>query len=129
MMNGQVGIEFITFMVLLLIILSALLYSTSSREQELIAIRSDMDVKDLCEDIAFEINEAVRAGDGYKRRFYVKESLIGIKDFNITVSDYSVFINWNGKSRSCYIITSNFTGNVTKGWNIINNTKGAIYVY
>lgn len=127
-MKAQVSIEFITYVILLLVVLSALLYSATSKQYELIGIKSNLEAKELCNDISFEINEAVRAGNGYERRFYVKESLFGISDFNISIENYFVSIDWNGRSSSCSIITNNIIGNIAKGWNSINNTNGVIYV-
>jgi hypothetical protein len=127
-MKSQVGIEFITYVILLLIVLSILLYSATSRQYELISIKSNLEAKEMCDDISFEINEATRAGNGYERRFYVKENLFGSSSFNISIENYSVSIDWDGRSTSCSIITNNVVGTIDKGWDSINNSNGVIYV-
>ena len=94
-----------------------------------IGIKSDTEAKKLCDRISFEINSASRAGDGYKRNFYVDENLYGISDFTISVSEYSVFVDWDEKSVSSSIIVKNITGNIVPGqWNLIENKDGIIHV-
>lgn len=127
-MKGQVSTEFMIFLSILIVIVSAFLWSNLSLEYRMIGVKSNVEAQELCDEIAFEINSAVRAGEGYKRRFYVDENLFGASDFNIFVEDYSVFIDWNGKSVICSITTKNVTGNIKKNWNTIKNIKGEINV-
>ncbi len=83
-------------------------------------------MKDLANNIAFEINEAVRAGNGYERRFYI--TVDTVSDFNISVGKYYISLEWgNGKIAYANIITENITGILKKGLNRINNTNGVIY--
>jgi len=71
---------------------------------------------------------AVRAGDGYRRKFYVNENLYGISNFTIRVANNTVFLDWNEGSVSSSIITKNIVGNIEKGDNLIENRGGTIYV-
>lgn len=127
-MKAQVSIEFIVLVSVLLLIFIAFLLSSSSLKFRLIGIKSDTEAKELCDDIASEINHAVRAGNGYERRFHVEDSFYGVSNFDISIEGNSVFIDWNKKSVSSMIITNNVVGDVSKGWNKINNTNGVIYV-
>jgi hypothetical protein len=127
-MRGQVSVEFMTLVFILIAIFTFFLWDAASLDTTIIGIKSDSEAKRLCDRIAFEINSAVRAGDGYKRNFYVEENLYGISDFNITVGEYSVFIDWNKKSTSSSISTKNIAGDVSKGWNLIKNNRGNISV-
>ncbi len=128
-MKGQVSTEFMIFLSILLVIVSVFLWSNLSLQHRMIGIKTDVDAEELSEKIAFEINAAVKAGNGYRRRFYVDEKLFGASDFDISVQDYSVFIDWDGNSVSSSIITKNITsGKIKKGWNIIRNIEGEIHV-
>lgn len=127
-MKSQVSVEFIVLVSMLILIFIAFLLSSSSIKFRLIGIKSEIEAKELCDDIASEINHAVRAGNGYERRFYVKDSFYGVSNFNISIEGNSVFMDWDEKSVSSSIITNNVVGNVSKGWNKINNTNGVIYV-
>jgi len=128
-MRGQVTIEFMIFVAILIIILSILLWSDISIRYRMMDVKSNLEAQKLCDNIAFEINSAIRAGNGYRRRFYVDETVYGITDFVISVQDYSVFIDWDGKSVTSSITTKNITsGTIKKGWNIIENKNGELHV-
>ena len=126
-MKGQISIEFMIFLSILLIIFIVFVSSGTSIRYKLIEIKSNVEAKELSDEIAFEINTAVRIGDGYERGFYVEDSLFW-GDFNISVGNYFVFIDWSEKSVGSSIITKDIVGSIVKGWNTINNTNGIIYV-
>jgi len=129
MMKGQASVEFMVFICVLMVILSVFLWSDMSLQNRIIGIKSNTEAKELCDSIAFEINTAARAGDGYKRDFFVKSSFFGALDFNVSVENYSVFIDWNGKSVSSSIIIQSVSGTgVVKGMNTIENKDGVIHV-
>ena len=127
-MKAQLSIEFIIFVSIMLIILTVFLFSGTSIRFRLFGIKSNVEAKEFSDNVAFEINTAVRAGNGYERRFYVEDSLFGTSDFSISVEGYSVFIDWGKNSVSSSIITDGIVGSISKGWNTINNTNGVVYV-
>lgn len=126
--EAQASIEFMILVSILSMILIVVLYGDISIRQKLISLKSRQEAIDLCDRIAFEINSAIKAGDGYTRKFYVEKNLFGVSDFNISIEGYAVVIDWNGKSSICNIITSDVNGNLKKGWNLIKNVNGSIYV-
>ncbi|MDI6825580.1 MAG: hypothetical protein QMD36_00045 [Candidatus Aenigmarchaeota archaeon] len=135
-MKGQAGIEFMMLMSIMLTIVLIFVWSGLSLRQRIFGTKTNVEAQELCDYIAFEINSAVKAGDGYKRKFYVENEFFGVSAFTITVSEYSVFIDWDSKSVSSPIITENIkdaTGvvrlNLQKGMNYnIENKGGEIYV-
>jgi hypothetical protein len=128
-MKGQVSAEFMVFISILIVIVSILIWSNLSIRHEMIGIKSNVEAQRLCDKIAFEINSAIRAGDGYKRTFYIEDTLYGVSDFEIFVEEYSIAIDWNSKSVFCNIITKNITsGSIQKDWNTIENINGLLYV-
>lgn len=94
----------------------------------MITLSSDTEARKLSDRIAFEINIALKAGNGYSREFYIEETFAGISDFDILVYSYSIVIKWSQGSVSSQILTENITGSVKKGWNFIENKNGEIYV-
>ena len=126
--EAQASIEFMILVSILSMILIVVLYGDISIRQKLISLKSRQEAIDLCDRIAFEINSAIKAGDGYTRKFYVEKNLFGVSDFNISIEGYAVVIDWNGKPSICNIITSDVNGNLKKGWNLIKNVNGSIYV-
>jgi len=129
-MKGQAGVEFMILMSVMLMIVLIFVWNGLSTRQRVFDLKTNVEAQELSDSIAFEINSAVKAGDGYKRNFYVKNEFFGASDFNITVSEYSVFIDWNDKSASSSIITRNITnGVIERGKKYsIENKNGEIYV-
>jgi len=127
-MKGQASLEFLIFTSILILMLSVYFWSSSSFQQRVNRIKSIEEAQRLCDKIAFEINLAVRAGDGYRRKFYVDENLYGISNFTIRVANNTVFLDWNEGSVSSSIITKNIVGTIKKGDNLIENRGGTIYV-
>ena len=127
-MKAQAGIEFLFFVSILVLIFAFVLWNGSSLQNQLNGIKTNVEAKKLCDGIAFEINSAVRSGDGYNRKFFVERDIFGISDFGILVGNYTVYIDWNKGSVSSSIIIINITGDVDKGYNFIENRNGVIYV-
>jgi len=127
-MKSQASLEFMIFASILIFMLSVYFWSSSSFQQQVNKIKTIEEAQRLCDKIAFEINLAVRAGDGYRRNFYVDENLYGISNFTIQVANNTVFLDWNEGSVSSSIITKNIVGTIEKGDNLIENRGGTIYV-
>ncbi|RLG57038.1 MAG: hypothetical protein DRN95_06015, partial [Candidatus Hydrothermarchaeota archaeon] len=87
-MRAQSSVEFLFFIGIATIIFAIFMWSNISLQNDFIGIKRNAEAKKLCDRIAFEINSAVRMGNGYKRKFYVDENLFGVSDFNISVVDY-----------------------------------------
>jgi len=128
-MKGQSSVEFMVYIGILLVILSVFLWSSNSLQSRLNEVKIQNDAQQLCDKVAFEINTAVRSGNGYKRDFFMEKSFFGVSDFNITVDYYTVYLTWNNFSVISNIITKNITGTITEGRiNTIENRGGIIYV-
>ena len=110
-------------------ILMAFLWSNLSLQNRLIGIKSNVEAQELCNKLAFEVNAAVKAGNGYERSFLVEDSIYGYPNFTISVANYSVFIDWGDKSVVSNIVIRDINGTIEKGsWNVIKNINGGINV-
>ena len=129
-MKGQSSFEFLVYVGIVMLIMAYFLWNSLSFQNQSMHIKIDAEAKKLCDTIAFEINSAVRSGDGYNRKFFVPNSFAGIPDFTINVDEYSVFVDWSDKSTSCSIIIRNITNTkvINKGYNFIENKNGDINV-
>jgi hypothetical protein len=127
-MKSQASIEFLIFVSVLFLIFAFILWNDNSLQNQLNWVKTNNEAKKLCDGIAFEINSAVRTGNGYKRKFYVEKDFFGVSDFDISVGNYTVYIDWSKNSVSSSIVTENITGIVDKGSNFIENRDGEIYV-
>lgn len=129
-MKGQSAIEFMTYVSMLTLILAIFLWSNVSLEKRKIGIKTMVEAENFCDGIAFEINNAVRSGNGYSRKFYVDDIFNGVSDFVVTVSNYSVYVDWTDNSVSSSIVVKELanTNTINPGYNLIENRNGDIYV-
>ncbi len=127
-MKGQAGIEFMILVAVVLIIVLIFVWNGLTTRQRVFNTKTNIESQKLCKYIAFEINSAVKAGDGYRRKFYVEKEFFGASSFTIKVSEYSVFMDWNHNSVASPIVTKNITGTIERGkWYTIENKNGMIY--
>jgi hypothetical protein len=129
-MKGQSAFEFLVYVGILVLIMAVFMWNSMSLQNQSMHTKIDVEAKNLCNMVASEINNAVRTGDGYSRKFLVSKSFAGITDFTIKVSEYSVFLDWGDRSLICSIIIRNITNTdvIDKGYNFIENKNGNIYV-
>lgn len=127
-MRAQSSVEFMILISILLILFILYTQNSLSLQKDMISIKADQEAKKLSDRIAFEINTAVKSGDGYERSFFIESSFAGISDFDVSVKDYEVKVAWSQNFVTSQIVTKNTTGNVVKGWNLIENRDGVIYV-
>jgi len=127
-MKGQAGIEFLAYLSFVLILLSLFLYSSYSKQAELMEIKIKNEIREVAEGVAFEINSAVKAGDGYERRFNMRDYYKTLSDFNITIYENLVEVEFGGRSHFSKVLARRIVGNFTLEWNVIKNENGVIYV-
>ncbi len=127
-MRAQVSLEVMTYMVIMLLMLTLVSYVAFSKSGEIYREKINLDAKRVTKLLAIEINTAVGVGDGYKHSFFVPEHLYGDIDYTISVlGDYQrVYSRWGGNTYTVPILTGNITGDVTKGLNFIKNEDGLI---
>lgn len=127
-LKAQTGIEFMAFVAILLILLLVIASNSSFFTVDMMNTRTYSEGKKMADSIAFEINTAAQAGNGYQRRFYIDNNIFGRTNFVIAVSNYSVTVDWAASFASTPIVVGSIQGNLTVGWHTINNTGGIIYV-
>ncbi|MFH8092391.1 MAG: hypothetical protein QXM38_00400 [Candidatus Aenigmatarchaeota archaeon] len=127
-MKSQAGIEFLIYLSIIIILLDVFLYSSFSTNYQLISRKVESELEEIASAAVFELNSAVRGGDGYERRFNMKEYSPTIREFNITIHGNIIEVEANNKHYYAFAATNNINGNFTKEWNIIRNVDGVIYV-
>ena len=127
-MLAQVSVEFISLISLLFIFLLLVAYYNSGLQLQLTSAKILKDAQAISDQVASEINLALRAGNGYSRIFFIPAKLYGSIDYTISVKDYFVVLSWKGGSTQSMILTKNITGELIKGRNSIKNINGVIYV-
>lgn len=120
--------EFIAFVSILLVILLSVLYFNSSFYVQATSNEIYNDAQSLCDQIASEINMALKAGDGYSRAFYMPSKFTDDLDYSVQIENYLVTLSWTSNRVQSVILTKNVTGAVINGQNLIKNSNGVIYV-
>jgi len=127
-MLAQASTEFLAFVSLLLVLVFLVVYKNYQSATQLEEYKTYQEAQNLVNEIAFEINLALKAGDGYSRKFYVSKEVYGISNFTVEVRDYEVKLKWSKGEVTASILTRNITGVIKTGENIVKNIKGEIYV-
>lgn len=127
-MLAQISIEFITLVSILIVILSLTIYYNSSFYLQMNSAKIYSDAQTLSDQVASEINLALKAGNGYSRIFYIPKEILNAIDYNISVENYRVILNWATGSTHSIILVEDVIGDLIKGQNLIKNLDGRIYV-
>jgi hypothetical protein len=125
---AQVSFEFISFLVVVFILLFLTVYYHSNLYNQIYSTRVFREAQAVSDQIASEVNLALKVGDGYSRSFFLPAKILNTIDYNITLKNYYVIVAWNGNSVEATILTKNVTGEFLKGKNMIRNSGGVIYV-
>ncbi len=126
-LKSQVSIEFIALVSFLLLLLILSVYSSSSQLFHQIFIRRYNKAEILCKYLQDEINLALKAGDGYRRSFFLPLSLEG-SNYEIILDNYTLYIKWGNYQTSCFVPIESINGKIKKGWNKIKVLKNEIYI-
>lgn len=128
--KAEVATEFIIFFSILLlffVFFVGIIGVNSSNISESTVFASAGKILDTVKN---EINTASRI-EGYYKKFYIPENLPNGNTYNITYNATlgMIEIEWDeGKNLIGNIITSNITGNVSTGYNIIKNIEGKVNI-
>jgi uncharacterized protein (UPF0333 family) len=127
-MKAQVSVEFLVYFAFILLMAGLFLSNHLTNSQKLSYLKMDVESRNLVDKIAFEINSAVIAGNGYEREFYLEDKIGGFSNYTVEIGDYYILVDWDGRSKISTIHTKSINGTLDKGWNLIRNNEGVIYV-
>jgi uncharacterized protein (UPF0333 family) len=127
-MKAQVSVEFLVYFAFILLMAGLFLANHLTNSQKLSYLKMDVESRNLVDKIAFEINSAVIAGNGYEREFYLEDKIGGFSNYTVEIGDYYILVDWDGRSKISTIHTKSINGTLDKGWNLIRNNEGVIYV-
>ncbi|MEM5815278.1 MAG: hypothetical protein QXD89_02210 [Candidatus Aenigmatarchaeota archaeon] len=124
----QVSFEFITLLVLIILSFTFVFYFSLDYFQELNKRKIFYAAQNIADDIAKEIDVAVKVGSGYSRVFYIEEKILGYIDYEIIYLPYTVKIKWDNNYIESKTLAKEIVGKVENGKNFIRNIGGQIYV-
>ena len=123
--KGQVAFEFV---VLVAVLFTALIIFTVFVRDNFSAVQSDTDyfkLKDVALSVKAELNLAIALEDGYQRAFFLPLTIDGL-EYNI--SRENGFLQFSSVGTEYTVNVPPFTGNVSKGNNIIQKVGGVVEV-
>jgi len=127
-MKAQTSTEFLVLVSILVLISLVFYFSIIPFLQQAYHSRIKKHAEEICKFVANELNLAYQVGDGYRRKFFIEEKLLGFKNYTIDFQNFSIFVDWNGWSVVCPTQVGRVNGRIHKGWNYIKNVKGEIYI-
>ena len=125
LIKAQVAFEFV---ILVAVLFTALIIFTVFVRDNFSEVQSDTDyfkLKDVALSVKAELNLAVALEDGYQRSFFVPLTLDGL-EYNI--SRENGFLTFSSAETEYTVSLPPFSGDVTKGNNVIRKFDGQIEV-
>ncbi len=131
LVKGQAAIELLAVLSLLIIISAFLIFVEADRESQVVSDKLRIDAKSVSETAAQEINTAAIVGDGYQHSFSLPQTIAYSTDYNVSIEQSTQTLSalWGeGLFQSSIIVTSNVSGNFSKGINSVKNQNGEIII-
>jgi len=128
--KAQVSLEIMTYIIILTLMLAIVTFAAINRSNSILTEKINMDARRAAKITAIEINTAVSVGDGYRNEFSLPQYLYNAKNYTITIlPEYQrIYVDWDNRSYSVPLLTSNITGSIKQGINIIKNEHGLIKI-
>ena len=128
-MRGQVSIELLIIMIILVGIFSFILTTTTSRQSEFVSSRDILHAKEIVDEVAFSMNEVFLAGSNTTKTLTLPSNLRGGANYTLLFYDkarlleirYSYNTTFN-TSYTAPLLTSNITGSFPVAGGIVNIT-------
>lgn len=125
--KSQSAMEFILLASFMLFVVFGFFTLTSSKVLEARQDANQKTAEDIAEFAYRELEIAKSVNDGYIRVFFVPQT-INIVNYSIRIVDNRELIINYLDNEYVRFLTSNISGNITKGYNEIKKEKGIIYV-
>lgn len=92
-MKAQVSIEFFTYFSLTALALAIMVSSVADRQAEVSEFKESSLASNIGEKIAFEIQQAKRAGTNYTRNITLPDSILG-DSYNVSLKQNIIIVKW-----------------------------------
>jgi len=134
-MKGQISVELLIIVIVLLGIFSAILATTTSREGEFLVTRTTLHAKEVADNVAFTINQVFLGGPGTTKEIVLPTTLRGNIPYrlNYSYSNHLLIINYSSSYYTAPLITGNISGDfpfpITPYLNITHEVFGVNISY
>lgn len=128
--KAQVSVEFIAVTAVALTILLVFVSGYYAKIGSLGTQRINSRASYLSTKASNSINDVLMAGSGSSRVIYLPEQLLSNEDYDVVIypSSRSVYVNWSTGEAGEKFLTSNVTGQFTKGRNEVTNDGEEIII-
>lgn len=96
-MKGQVSIEFFAYFGITMVALAVMYTGVADRQVEALEYRESSMASNIASGVAYEIEQAKIAGDGYERELTVPEEIFG-DEYTVEASSGFVEVEWGERS-------------------------------
>ena len=125
--KGQAATEFMILFIIVLIVLTATLFMSVQRSQDLTDTRVEMETMGILNNAANKINIAYLEGDGFMINLTLPNEIFS-RNYTITIKSNYMSIAVSNVTYFKPILTDDITGNLIKGTNLIKNRNGVVVI-
>jgi hypothetical protein len=123
--RSQSAIEFLILTGFLLFSFTILFVAIQGNMSDKLRERQELAVKSIAIAVQDEINLASQSIDGYYRQFKIPEEING-KDYEINITDGTVYLRTVDKRYAIALPVQNVTGDLIRGTNTIKKEGGEV---
>lgn len=124
---GQISMEFMLLFMLFMVAVAIAVIVSTYRSYEISQAQIDLSANDILDRAAGRINNAFLEGDGFSTTVRLPESIL-MMNYTIDIESNEVILYLEGRTYIAYLLTSNITGDIAKGTNLISNVDGEIVI-
>ncbi len=119
--------EYMVIATILLVAMIVVSIMSFQSVREFSRIRLDTETESVLNNIGGTIDLAVMEGDGFRTNVTLPQTILDY-DYEIGVASNIVFINVKNITYTRYMLSSNITGSLAKGVNLVENRNGEIVI-
>ncbi|MBI2675887.1 MAG: hypothetical protein HYX24_05485 [Candidatus Aenigmarchaeota archaeon] len=127
MRKMQAAMEFMVILGAFVFLLAASIHVSMQKTREVEQASDDLEAGRILEMASSKLNTALLEGDGFSANLTLPEKMRG-KGYSINISNGVLYISLPGNTYPTRLLTSNITGSLRKGENMISNRNGGLYI-
>ena len=125
--HGQISMEFMLLFMLFMVAVATAVIVSTHRSYEISQAQVDLSANRILDTAAGRINTAFLEGDGFSTTVKLPESIL-MMNYSIDIESNEVVLMLEGRTYIAYLLTTNVTGDMAKGTNLISNVEGEIVI-
>jgi hypothetical protein len=127
MRKGQVTVEFVLILMVLLLALNVAAVVSYEKTEEIGKHKVNFESRRILDDTAGKINTAWLEGDGFESTLDLPQDLMGL-DYSLEIRSNLLILYCENQTYSKYLLTQNVTGIPGPGQNSLKNLEGEVVI-